>query len=80
MLEYKTEHITKISEVMKSIFRICGEKKIEMTILNEENSNNQNEVDFDREEKHICFNLSDFNDENLLNYLRTWEETLKKEI
>jgi len=80
MLEHKTEYVTKISEVMKSIFRICGEKKIELTILHEERPGNQNEIDFDKDAKHICFTLSDFDDENLLIYLETWEETLKKEI
>jgi hypothetical protein len=74
MLEFKTPEISKISEILKSIFLICGKKGIEFNCIME---GEVNEVTFDGEKKILTFNLPDLKEKNLIENLIHWEEKIK---
>ena len=76
MSKFKIEGISKISDIMKSIFRICAEKRIDFTVSYNDGSN---EARFDKKLKKVSINIGDLGDENLLLTLEKMEKEVRKE-
>jgi uncharacterized NAD(P)/FAD-binding protein YdhS len=74
MTNFKTPEIEEISDILKSIYRICAEKGIEFehTMDGEEN-----EVAYNKKTKKISFNLPNLEEENLIKNLKHWENEIK---
>jgi hypothetical protein len=74
MLEFKTPEIRKISDILKSIHKVCGEKGIEFEYVT---NGNTNEVTFDQGKKKITFILPNLEEKNLIENMEHWMKVIK---
>jgi hypothetical protein len=80
MIKFKTPEIDKISDILKSIYRTCGEKGIEFECtmeLDHPEDNKENTVTYDQKNKKMLINFVNLEEKNLIENLLHWEEKIK---